>query len=388
LNLRDFEQGLDQINRLSSNSATIEVLSGDQPGESVVVVHNRVSSPWHFNLSVDNQGSESTGKLQAGATISLDNPLRMNDFVSYTRRETIPANRDTQGSVSDSLSYVLPFGRSTLSANLNQSHYNSRINTAAGTSVQNSGESTNQTLRLDRVLYRDASTRWNMFAGFTAKESNSYLAGILLAGSRRLSVLDLGVSANTLLLGGALSVDLGMARGSQAFNALRDADGLLDSDPRAQFQKWVMSGSYSRPFELFGHELQFSSQWAAQYAEDVLYGSEQMLIGGIYTVRGFDKSSLSGDHGAYIRNEIGMRMPFSNGDLRGTLRPWIGLDCGVSGSRNTGVPEGTLTGLALGVQTSIGSAVSFDIFASKPLKLPDALARESTALWARLNINL
>lgn len=389
LNIRDLEQALDQINRLASNSATVDMLPGAESGDTVVVLHNQPGTPLHASLSLDNQGSESTGNTQAGVTLALDNPLHLNDFVSYTRRQSIPATEGIKLSVSDSLSYVVPFGYTTLSVNLNKSRYASTLTTAAGTVLHNSGDSSNSAVRLDRVLYRDAFTRWNAYGNLTSKDSNSFLENVLLASaSRQLTVLDAGVSMSTVFLGGAITLDLGASQGLTYFNALRDAADLTPSDPRAQFRKWNFSGNYSRPFSLVGQELQFSSQWAGQYAENVLYGSEQMLIGGIYTVRGFTNSTLSGDHGFYIRNEIGLRRPFSSGDLSGSVRPWIGLDYGDSRSRNRGVPEGTLTGYALGVQVNLKNGLSFDVFSSAPLSKPDSLKRESAQTWLRLSMAL
>ncbi len=389
LNLRDFEQALDQVNRLASNNATVEMLPGAEPGDTIVVLHNKPRAPWHLNFSLDNQGSDSTGKTQAGVTFSLDNPLRMNDFVSYTHRQTLPAQSGSRLSISDSVSYVLPFGYNTLNVSLNRSRYESQLITGAGTVLHNSGNSTNNTVRLDRVVYRDAVTRWNAYGGVTAKDSESYLETTLLTGaSRKLTVMDVGVSLSTVLLGGAITLDVGASHGLHAFNALRDDENLLSSDPRAQFHKWVFSGSYQRPFSIGGQDFQFSSQWSGQHANDVLYGSEQILIGGIYTVRGFNNTTISGDHGFYIRNEIGLRKPFSIANLSGSVRPWIGLDYGTARNRNPGVQEGELTGMALGLQTNIGSGVSLDVFASKPLSMPSGLTREPAAAWARLSLNL
>jgi hemolysin activation/secretion protein len=72
------------------------------------------------------------------------------------------------------------------------------------------------------------------------------------------------------------------------------------------------------------------------------------MIGSLYSVRGFNRSSLSGDHGFFVRNEVGMRRPFDLAGVTGSVRPWLGLDYGRVYSRNEGVPEGALTGLALG----------------------------------------
>jgi hemolysin activation/secretion protein len=80
LNLRDLEQGIDQINRLSSNNAKLDIQPGESPGESTVVVHNQPKSRFHFGVSIDNQGQNSTGKTQTGITGGFENLLGLNDF--------------------------------------------------------------------------------------------------------------------------------------------------------------------------------------------------------------------------------------------------------------------------------------------------------------------
>ena len=75
LNLRDLEQGLDQLNRLSSNNARLDLAPGEEPGETVVVITNEPTHRWHLGLSFDNYGVRSTGRYQLGATVSYDNLL-------------------------------------------------------------------------------------------------------------------------------------------------------------------------------------------------------------------------------------------------------------------------------------------------------------------------
>jgi hemolysin activation/secretion protein len=389
LNLRDIEQALDQINRLASNNATVDTLPGKEPGDTRVVLRNEPTTPLHGYLSLDNQGSATTGKNQGGVTISVDNPLQFNDFVSYTHRESIPLRVTGKQSQSDALTYVLPLGYTTLSINLNKSNYVSQFAIEGGDVFFNSGESTNSTLRLDRVLFRDAMTRWTAYGSLTIKDTKSYLEDIFLEGtSRSLTVMDAGVNVSSGFLGGALLLDLGVSQGLTYGGALHDADNLTSRDPRAQFTRMNFSGSYYLPFKLAEQDFQFSSRWAGQYSRDVLYGSEQLLIGSIYTVRGFANTSLSDDNGFYMRNEIGLRRPFSAGGLSGSARPWIGFDYGRALSNNKGVPEGTLTGLALGVQANLTGGVSLDLFAAAPLTKPDFMKREPARVWVQLGLSL
>lgn len=63
-NLRDIEQGLDQINRLQSNNATVGIKPGSKAGDSIVVIQNKPSRRIRGNVSYDTHGSASTGENQ------------------------------------------------------------------------------------------------------------------------------------------------------------------------------------------------------------------------------------------------------------------------------------------------------------------------------------
>ncbi len=76
LGLRDLEQGLDQINRLQSNHAPLDIVPGQAPGSSRIVVSNQAERAFHFGASVDTLGQDSTGENQAGLSTSLGSPSR------------------------------------------------------------------------------------------------------------------------------------------------------------------------------------------------------------------------------------------------------------------------------------------------------------------------
>jgi hemolysin activation/secretion protein len=142
LNLRDLEQGIEQINRLGSNNAKLDIQPGEKPGESTVLVRNQPQSRFHLYASVDNQGQESTGKIQTGITGSVDNLLGFNDFISMTHRESTPGDQSRKYSGSDSLNFNIPFGYSTLSLGSSRSKYASTILLPSGLSLVSSGNTT------------------------------------------------------------------------------------------------------------------------------------------------------------------------------------------------------------------------------------------------------
>jgi len=68
LNLREVEQLVDQLNRLASNQAQMELTPGTQVGGSTVLVKNTPKKPWRAGLSRSNDGQKSTGEQQWGSS--------------------------------------------------------------------------------------------------------------------------------------------------------------------------------------------------------------------------------------------------------------------------------------------------------------------------------
>jgi hemolysin activation/secretion protein len=80
LNLRDLEQGLDQLNRLRSRALTIDILPGSREGFSrVELIATDHHLPVSLSLGADNSGQKSTGSRQMNAQLTVDNPFRLAD---------------------------------------------------------------------------------------------------------------------------------------------------------------------------------------------------------------------------------------------------------------------------------------------------------------------
>ncbi len=385
LNLRDLEQGIEQINRLGSNRAVLDIQPGNKPGESQVVVRNQPTRPYQFLFSVDNHGSDSTGDRQAAFSAIRDNVFGFNDQLLATYRHSTPSDSNRQMSRSSSLNYSVPFGYSTLSFGASYSNYVSEITTTSGISLQTSGNSKSHFVSVDHVAFRNQNSRINVSGSLTAKESQNFLDDLFLdISSRKLTILEVGVDASTGWLGGVFAVDLSYAQGLSWFNALKDANDIGVDTPQAQFGKYAAQVSYSRPFTLWNKQANFSSRINAQKAQSPLYGSEQISIGGIYSVRGFIDNSISGDDGFYWRNEVSLYHPVTVAGDALSLRWFAAYDTGSVRSRAAGVEGGQLSGATFGVSTS-WNGFFVEAFQSRPVSLPDDRERESSHLWLRLN---
>jgi hemolysin activation/secretion protein len=388
LNLRDLEQGLEQINRLSSNNAQLDIQPGGEAGASTVVIRNTAGPRLRSTLSMDNHGSVSTGRNQAGLSLAADNLLGLNEFAVLTHRQSVPNDREARSSVSDNVSVYVPFGYSTLSLSASRSTYATMIAVPSGLQLRSNGSSGSYSTRLEHVTYRDQASRLTLSGAFTSKETENYLAGEYLAvSSRRLSVLDLAAGGSTALLGGVFSAELGISKGLAVAGAQVDMPDLPDYAPRAQFTKLPYAASFLRGFKLGDGEFTFSSQLVGQRSDVTLHGSERIAIGGLYSVRGFNSSSLSGDSGYYVRNELSARYVFGIAAQAVAARAYAALDTGRVWGAVPGGFDGRLTGATVGVVLSM-SGVSLDVSVAAPISQPPFLPREAPQLWARLSYSL
>ncbi len=388
LNLRDIEQALDQVNRLSSNNATMDIAPGENPGESVVVINNNPSKRWHLNAVADNYGTRTTGRNELGLTASLDSILGLNELFSLNVKKTLPINDPDKQSTSASALFSVPFGYYTLTGGYSDSNYNSLLVTPSSLIVDLSGNSHSYYATLDRVVYRNRDTKVKVSGTLTNKESNNYVAGARLAvSSRTLTVADLGVNASTAIGSGFANFGFGYSRGLTMLGAQQDLSGLPGSAPRAQFDKLTASASYFLPFRFHDQDMSFNTSATAQYGLDTLYGSEQFSVGGIYTVRGFYEESLANDHGILIRNDLSLTRRFAGPMEKDVIfKPYVAIDTGAVGSDVNKTPAGMLIGGAVGFSLSLGEA-SFDIYAGHPISAPDDVDNEGFNTFGRLSVN-
>ena len=140
------------------------------------------------------------------------------------------------------------------------------------------------------------------------------------------------------------------------------------------------------PVELWNTPFTFSTSLVGQNGQHVLYGSEQLSIGGLSSVRGFYTTSLAGDDGFYARNELAFVRQFKlDGIGQGFIRPFVAIDHGEVSNHVPGVPEGKLTGAAAGLRVGVG-AVSLDLFYTEALSRPQTLRREPGQTWFRISL--
>ncbi|HEX8047860.1 ShlB/FhaC/HecB family hemolysin secretion/activation protein [Rhizobium sp.] len=336
LNLRDIEQGLDQINRLSSNNAKTAMLPGKDDGSSILNIKNKPDHPWHFSAGNSNLGQEQTGYSKTSASLSYDNLFGINDQLGFSYEHSgpnYPWGDDGHGK-SDSYSgnISVPYGYWTFSGNGSWYGYDSSVPGNFG-ELRTSGNSKQLGFSADRVIARDKDSITTLNTGLSYKETNNFLLGSKIeVGSRRYTVGNLGLSHSRRMLGGLWVFDVSYEQGLNLFDAVDQGDaGAGDANPR--FSKFTGTITLNRPFELAEQRFELASILTGQYSPNNMFGAEQISIGSYANVRGTRETLLYGNDGFFFRNDLSWRTrPWADNaalvQAIGELRPYIGLDYG------------------------------------------------------------
>ncbi|WP_343565488.1 ShlB/FhaC/HecB family hemolysin secretion/activation protein [Kiloniella sp. b19] len=389
LNIRDLEQGLDQMNRLPSNNAKLNLVPGEKVGETVVRIENNPSKPFRLAPGISNSGSESTGEQQIKFSGQLDNLFGVNDFWSLDYSKSLHAGPG-RGSRSFSGFLSVPYGYWTLSFSGDYFEYESEIEGSVQT-FSSSGTSRSYKAEIERVVHRDAESKSSVAVYLRNKKNRNFIDDALLeTSSRELSIFGSRFSHSRRFYDGVLSGSLDYNRGLRLFGALKDAPGIGEG-PRAQFDKFEASLNYYRPFSILDENFSWSSNLVTQWSPDSLYSTERISIGGQSTVRGFKESSLSGDVGGYLRNELIWQVPQTGiaelDHLLGRPSLFAAYDIGKIRSDNDDAFErGTLQGIAAGIRLNSGFASGSLVFA-RPLSAPSFIETQSNEVYLDLKIN-
>lgn len=318
LNLRDIEQGLEQINRLQSVQATTDLLPGEEIGASVIQLKSTRSQPWQLSLTRNNNGQDATGESLNGAFLGWDNLLGLNDY-TYINYQQDNTSSGARANNSTSFHWDVPLGYWSAEVDISYFEYGSTVNSIA-TTFKTSGENFSQRASLSRVLLRDQTSKLTARAQLERKDTENFIEDTLIENSSRvLSVGTFGLDYEKFFPG-QLHWQMGVNyhRGLNIFDSLSDKDRLAGT-PRAQFEKYTARMDIQKQFDLRIGEtnlpLTAQSSLNLQQSNDRLFGSEQISVGSLFTVRGYKGTSLSAASGGYWRNSLSSHWQPSRGGV-------------------------------------------------------------------------
>ena len=396
LNLRDIEQGLENLKRVPTVEADIQIAPGQAPNESDIHIQwSQRTIPLRVNLAVDDSGSEATGKYQGTATLSIDTPFRLNDlfYMSYGQDLTgydKVNTTDDLGNINGSrhgdsdnwgLHYSIPYGYWELAFNASSYDYNQAV-AGANQTYNYSGHSKSQDLKLTRLLHRDAASKTAAYIKGWHRESDNYIDDAEIEAQRReTGGYEIGLNHKHAIGNAQIQANIAFKRGTGAFDAKRAPEELF-GEGTSRMKLITADLNIDIPWKIKQTPMSFSSSNHMQWNKTPLTPQDKIAIGGRSTVRGFDGDmSLSAERGWYSRNELSINY-VPNHQL------YLAIDAGhVSGPSAQYLLGQTLIGSAIGLrgQFKLGGQLSYDLFAGTPLRKPHGFRTAHTAYGFNLN---
>lgn len=378
LDLRDIEQGLENLQRLPTVEASMEIVPGEKPGESDVVITRKQSKMWRLGLSLDDSGTETTGRYQGGATLSLDNPFSLSDLLYFSASHDLD-NKGGKGSKNYTAHYSVPFGYWMLGVTGSDFDYHQTV-AGENADYRYSGKSKNLNVQLSRVLHRNGSQKTSFSYEILTRETRNYIDDTEVGVQhRQTAAWRAGLQHRHYIGQATLDAGISYQRGTRWFGA-QPAPEEYFGDATALSKIIQLSAGLDLPFELGSQQFRYNVQYQRQMSNTPLTPQEQFAIGNRWTVRGFDgERTLSASHGWYVRNDVAWRTPVPNQEL------YLGADYGEVGGYSSEYLIGKH--LAGGVVGLRGSAFNtgYDLFAGRPFSKPDGFRTSSTTLGFNLN---
>jgi hemolysin activation/secretion protein len=383
LNLRDIEQGLEQMKRLPSQDVSIDIAPGAAPGESDIVLTVQRAKPWRLGLSLDDAGAKATGRLQASLNAAFDNLLGLNDLFNVSLNSDAEQEAQKRGTRGRSLMYSVPWGYWTLTLSDSVSHYLQTIK-GVNQSFRSSGDSQNQEVKLQRLVHRDQAGQTTLQFRTLHRSSRSYIEDTeILVQRRRTTSAELGVTHRQYL--GTTQLDLALAhrQGVPWFGGQSDAVGHSADAPTLGYQLQTLDVTATTPFAIGTQSVRWLGILHGQTTRDVLYPADFIAIGNRYTVRGFDgNATLAAERGWFLRNELQLALADSGQSA------YAGIDHGrVSGPSAQALAGRQLTGAVLGLRGA-GHGFNYDFFAGWAIAKPEGFSTSRPVIGFQLSYQL
>ena len=390
LNLRDLEQGVDQLARLRSSAAKVDIIPAAEPGASDLLVKRiRLRRAVRPSFEYSNDGSDFSGREIGTFVLDVDSPLGLADFWSvFYSRDLI--GDEQRGSEAFGGFVSLPLGYTTLNVSVSRSEFRSVL-VSNGLAFSNTGRTYNGSLTANHLVYRDQDTKVSLSGGLGIFDTETRIQSIRLStNSYRLVEARAGVSVQHRALDGLLGASLDFSRGLAILGAQVVDTG--PDGPTTGYRKFAATLQYSAPVKILQVPFVYRSFLRGQFSLDPLLPAERLNLGGQSTVRGFRIDGTSGRNGIFVRNEYDFDLfdMFTNDPYGQTISVGLllGHDVGRIFSDNDNIFErGSLQSATIALEMR-SPRLQVQLSYSEPISRPFFIRRDRAELSvsARLTI--
>lgn len=384
LNLKKIDQGLENLKRVSNRDVDIKIepaVSDDGTemiGYSDLILTSRPYNKIGLSLNVDNSGSKNTGKYIGSLGVALNNPLGLNDVLNVNLSHSLD-NWHKDFNESFYANYSVPLKNYELSATYNEYNYEQQV-AGFDKPILYSGKTKQSNLMLSRMINRGPHHKTNFYTKAYHKENQNFIQNLEVGVQRRETAgWNAGLQHRQYLGNALVDLKIDYRRGTGALGAQSAPEerivdiynNPLPVEGYARAPIWSADISYSQPFTILEHPVQYRLNWRGQVAPKILVPQDRFYIGGRYSVRGFDDVlMLSGDNGHYVQQELSWNTSYIP-----AKQFYAGIDQGWVNGRNSYSGQRHLMGSVFGVR-SYFKGVYLDAFVGHGLEAPKIIKKE------------
>ena len=285
----------DQLRLLKSNPLFENVEASLRPGtgegESILKVRVTEAKQFSAAASFDSYSPPSVGSERLGVSAVYRNLTGAGDEISGSYYRTM-----TGGSNIYDISYRLPMNAMNGTLQMRGLINNNEVTQAPFDELDIRGDSELYEISFRQPLMRSTREEFALSAGFSVQNGEFSTAVSPSTTNNRTRVIKLGQDYLKRDKKGAWAVRSQFSIGTGFLNATKTSD----SNPDGQFVSWLVQGQ--RVQQLNDDNL-LIAQVDLQLTPDPLLSSQQFVIGGGQSVRGFRQNVRSGDNGVRLSVE-------------------------------------------------------------------------------------
>ena len=372
LNIRNIEQGIEQMKRIGSQNVSVELEPGTKPLATNIVLETTKKPPIHGMISIDDSGLKDTGKLQWTAAIGVDRVFNANDSLNLSINRDAAQDGERKGSRNHTISYSIPRGKDTFNISYSDMKYHQTINSMATPFISSSHA---KTVRgsWNHVFHRDRTTKRSWDIIISKRNSKNYINDVEVAVQRaNTASLEVGISERRYIKQNTLYSRAAIKQGVGWFGSQPEYG---NGAPSTRYTQLMLDVDYQIP-RIWGHRpasitTSFHGQWTL--GNKRLFSRDMISLGNRYTVQGFDgENTLMAESGWYMRNEVASYIPKWKSSI------YANVDFGAVYGPSTEVLTGKfIAGTSLGMRGQFKSGLFYDVFVGAPLYKPSGYKTDS-----------
>ena len=334
-----------QLQLLRSNQAIKNIEANIQPapgeGESALAVKIDEASPWVYGAEINNYGTVATGAEKLGISLGSRNLTGNSDSLIFGFTQALNAN-----SQSYSGSYSIPLNAKDGTLQLRTSINRNEIIGEDFEDLNLEGDSELYEVSFRQPLTRTLQKEFAVSLGFSYQESRDFFNGVALNRTNRTSVIKFGQDYTKRDVKGVWAFRSQFNLGFDGSDENEDVLIAGNDFPDDVFISWL---GQTQRLQRINPDNLLIIQADVQLTPNTLSPSEQFVIGGAQSVRGYRQNARLGENGFRLSVEDRITV-LKNAEAQPLLQVAPFADLGVVGGDSTDdVDNNFLAGIGVGL---------------------------------------